>query len=250
MSQQHNNKNKESKPFEGGSLLYKLHIKGNITLLTGLHIGGSEVDLDIGGLDKEVAKINDNGVMKPYIPGSSLKGKMRALIGRMNNSKSTKTDTDFVKEFFGESGGEDPETKIYYPFVRGRAIFRDCYLITNEFVLENKSENTINRVNGGANPRNMERVSKDAVFELDIMIDVYANDINSSSETKYLSLLKTGLNLLTYDYLGGSGSRGYGKVKIDSLEERKISFDLETGKVNVQKKYKKFKLEANEIEIS
>lgn len=64
---------------------YKLEISGTIEVLTGLHIGGSDVDLTIGGIDSEVAKIKRTG--QPYIPGSSLSGKLRSLIAKAQGYK-------------------------------------------------------------------------------------------------------------------------------------------------------------------
>lgn len=219
---------KPKEPFYAGKLIHKLQISGDIVLQTGLHIGGSEVDLDIGGLDNEVAKIKIGNSHVPYIPGSSLKGKMRSLIGRMQNSPEPKTDTKEVKSLFGDA---DSRT-------RGRLIFRDSYLKEDtEYNLENKSENTIDRVKGSANPRNMERVTKGAVFEFDLVVDIYERD----NEEELLNILRSGLNLLTYDYLGGSGSRGYGQVAFENLQKRKIRFELRRGEV-IFGNYEPFKL--------
>ena len=68
-------------------LVKKLKISTTIKLLTGLHIGGSKDNVEIGGIDTPVIKIatKDN---QPYIPGSSLKGKMRCLLEQVRSSKS------------------------------------------------------------------------------------------------------------------------------------------------------------------
>ena len=55
----------------------KYIIQGKIKVLTGLHIGGPTTGLNIGGVDNIVIK---DAKGKPYIPGSSLKGKMRSLL--------------------------------------------------------------------------------------------------------------------------------------------------------------------------
>ena len=54
-------------------LIKKIRVSAVIELLTGLHIGGSGDNIEIGGIDNPVIKIatRDN---QPYIPGSSLKG--------------------------------------------------------------------------------------------------------------------------------------------------------------------------------
>ncbi|OLP19174.1 type III-A CRISPR-associated RAMP protein Csm3 [Leptolyngbya sp. 'hensonii'] len=62
-------------------LLGKLFIKGELVVETGLHIGGGGENLDIGGLDKPV--IRDPLTRQPYIPGSSLKGKLRSILERL-----------------------------------------------------------------------------------------------------------------------------------------------------------------------
>jgi CRISPR-associated protein Csm3 len=59
---------------------FKAHviITGKIQCLTGLHIGGTEEGYEIGGMDNPVIKDKITGY--PYIPGSSLKGKMRSMM--------------------------------------------------------------------------------------------------------------------------------------------------------------------------
>jgi CRISPR-associated protein Csm3 len=59
----------------------KIFIRGTITALTGLHIGGSSVAMSIGGADKVV--VRNPLTNEPYIPGSSLRGKMRSLLERV-----------------------------------------------------------------------------------------------------------------------------------------------------------------------
>ncbi|MFG6105551.1 type III-A CRISPR-associated RAMP protein Csm3 [Leptolyngbyaceae cyanobacterium CCMR0082] len=64
-------------------LLGKLRIVSTLTAETGLHIGGSGESLDIGGIDKPV--IRDPMTQQPYLPGSSLKGKLRSTLERLLN---------------------------------------------------------------------------------------------------------------------------------------------------------------------
>ena len=218
-------------------LSYKLHITGELIIQTGLHIGGSEVDLDIGGLDNEVAKVKDmdNDELVPYIPGSSLKGKMKSLVDKFVSSLP---DNDRKKIVFNILFGDKKQ---------GRAIFRDSYLKKGTtFHLEDKAENWIIKATGEAKPRHMERVAKGAIFILDIIIDIYRNEKDNVSEQELLNLLKSGLNLLTYDYLGGSGSRGYGQIKFNHLKVGKISFDLQNGTVSIPQNYTDFTLTINE----
>jgi CRISPR-associated protein Csm3 len=65
------------------ALLGKIRITSTLTVETGLHIGGGGETLDIGGLDKPV--IRDPITQNPYIPGSSIKGKLRSILERWLN---------------------------------------------------------------------------------------------------------------------------------------------------------------------
>ena len=53
-------------------------IEGDLELVTGLHIGAGNDEIRIGGIDNPVLKHPYSG--QPYIPGSSLKGKVRSLL--------------------------------------------------------------------------------------------------------------------------------------------------------------------------
>ncbi len=66
------------------TLMGRIFITGNIRAVTGLHIGGAAGALEIGGVDSPV--IRDPLTNRPYIPGSSLRGKMRSLSERLNGS--------------------------------------------------------------------------------------------------------------------------------------------------------------------
>lgn len=252
-------------------LNFKLLITGDITVKSGLHIGGSEVDLDIGGIDKEVIKVKQGSDKVPYIPGSSLKGKLRSLIARskgyeylmfkeakddahskdkrnLNYFKSSKNwDHDtmallfaghpFKAMVFAKGGGDviederDSNTinengKSVKLSKNTRLICRDSYLkhiesFNKEKDLEDKAENTISRIDGGANPRHIERVVKDTVFSLDMVLDVYEHD----NAQALLETLDLGFQLLKKDYLGGGGTRGSGKVDITGLKAKKIVFN-------------------------
>ncbi|MDR0753768.1 MAG: type III-A CRISPR-associated RAMP protein Csm3 [Prevotellaceae bacterium] len=195
-------------------------VRGTILLESGLHIGGSKSSLDIGGLDSPVIK-TPQGI--PYIPGSSLKGKIRSLLGLKEGSKDVNTDPPLLKKMFGYQGssGNSNDGEI------SRLIFRDAPLDTEHFeknfkdkdsVLETdfteaKWENTINRFEGKAKSgglRQLERVPAGAQFNFEIIINVFDTDKDIDIEKE----LKEGLALLENNYLGGSGSRGYGKVSI------------------------------------
>jgi len=222
MSKNHGNNKPKKQLMRSGKLEYKLHFTGDIKVLSGMHIGGSEVDLDIGGLDNEVVKVKIGDKKIPYIPGSSIKGKLRSLLARTENSDDVTKDSDKMVLLFG------------LPRVnpKSRLIFRDCYI--NEEVsynLETKSENTIDRSSGGANPRHMERVSKGAQFDLDLMMDVYEND----KLDDLLNMLKSGFHLLNSDFLGGGGSRGSGNIIIENIKYTQIDFNIKEGTVDFGK---------------
>jgi len=216
-------------------LIYKIQIKGKLTVETGMHIGGSEVELNIGGIDNAVVKDSKTGI--PYIPGSSLKGKLRDLIARKKGYKNLKADVEETFILFGEGANDNHRNT-------GHLIIRDAFFNGLDFDpekgLEEKSENTIDRVTGRANPRNMERVVRGAVFNLDMVLDLYneynvkrelstdvfkIKDKQTISDTELLNALKLGFRLLENDYLGGSGTRGYGKVSLEFEKPIKIEFN-------------------------
>ena len=206
-----------------------LTLKGKIEVLTGLHIGGSDDTMKIGGVDNGVIKVYDRELKRevPYIPGSSLKGKIRSLLEwnfgvvQLNDGKPFGSDVlkkyekahlkekkqeleNFLKLF-----GESSENR----FGMTRAIFSDCFLLNKENldeVREIKTENMIDRSKGTANPRQTERVAPGVEFEFEIRVKVLDGD----NEEKFKKIIEKGLKLLELDYLGGNGSRGYGRVKI------------------------------------
>jgi CRISPR-associated protein Csm3 len=193
-------------------------IKGTIVLETGLHIGGSKSSLDIGGLDSPVIK-TPQGV--PYIPGSSLKGKIRSLLGIKEGSVDVKNDSDVLIKMFGTS----TKGKETVP----RLIFRDAFLDIDDFnevfieknaildtrYTEAKYENTIDRKSGTTKRgglRQIERVPAGAKFFFEVVVNRYEE--NGIKDDDFSVKLKEGFKMLEDNYLGGSGSRGYGKVKI------------------------------------
>ncbi len=200
----------------------KITITGTITTVTGLHIGGSKSTIEIGGMDNVVIK-TPKGV--PFIPGSSLKGKLRSLLVKKNsNSVNEHEDPIEIQKLFGYPGrNKDEKNQGKEPQI-SRLIFRDSFLNEEQFnntfknaslatnFSEEKYENIIDRKSGKAqHPRQMERVPAGAVFDFEIIMDIYEDD----DKDKMLEKLKQAFALLEDDYLGGSGTRGYGKVKID-----------------------------------
>ncbi len=205
------------------------NIKGKIKLITGLHIGGGNEAIEIGGIDNPVIKDPKSGL--PIIPGSSIKGKIRSLLEVKNGKTSSNGGPcgcgicEICKAFGAGANSKNNNGTIT------RLIFRDLFLskdstdlLLNNNILptEAKMENTINRFKGTAeHPRTSERVIAGLVFDFEIAIRIFEGDNDST-----INLLKEGLQLLQKDALGGSGSRGYGKIEFQNLELDKQKFDL------------------------
>lgn len=212
---------------EAIKLKKKIIYTGTITLLTGLHIGGTNAALNIGGPDKFVVRNPIDNI--PYIPGSSLKGKMRALVEITNGCVSVENgaaqasnDPNSVSgKLFGVATGRDNNRP-------SRLIVRDAKLdVSNEKMFENtdlpytesKTEVAIDRVTAKAKPRTFERVPAGAQFKLSMVLNIFEGE----DEAELVRTLKSAIELLHDDYLGGNGSRGYGQVEIklnESVEKK------------------------------
>jgi CRISPR-associated protein Csm3 len=201
-------------------------IRGGIRVITGLHIGASSETIEIGGLDNPVIKDPLPGSNAPYIPGSSLKGKLRSLIeikeGRFVPSGRLKGNPcDCGKKecpvcpVFGTSAAKHPED-----LGPTRIVVRDAHLSSEwsdkfkegDLPMEIKYENTINRITGVANPRPLERVPASVEFDFNISFKVFEGD----PEDYFTTVLK-GMRMLELDALGGSGSRGCGQIKFVNI---------------------------------
>jgi len=195
-------------------------LRGKIECVTGLHIGGSKDKVEIGGVDSPVAR--DPNTRLPYIPGSSLKGKMRMLLefaagkvetGGIHNC----ADSDCpVCRVFGSSAAEHRTcgpTRLLvrdaYPDDETRTMWEN--LDSELLYAEMKSENFLDRITSVANPRFLERVVKGSKFDLEMVYGVYA--IDEHDDLAFFSQVRTALLLLEHSALGGNGSRGYGRVR-------------------------------------
>lgn len=213
-------------------------ITGQIRLVTGLHIGAGNEEVHIGGIDNGVIK--HPHTQQPYIPGSSLKGKMRSLLewraGIVGESDGKpvsislldkltgekKQHAEMLIRLFGAAGDTKNDAKAEEIGIT-RLSFWDCSLNTewkkqisdnNWLYTEAKSENTINRITGTAdNPRQTERVPADAIFDFKLGMKIL-----SDAEDGFVETVLAGLKLLELDGIGGSGSRGYGKIKFENLK--------------------------------
>lgn len=212
-------------------LVKKIKIETLIEAKTGLHIGGSNDNVEIGGIDTPVIKLGSKG-NQPYIPGSSLKGKMRCLLeqaeGIANVGADGKNGEGEINNLFGITENAKLNINVNKP---SKLIVRDAELTsdseeslrTNDNLdmpyTEGKSENTIDRVTAKANPRTIERVPAGAVFKVEFIINVWDDD----KEDDLLKLFKKGIKLLQNDYIGGNGSRGYGQIKFGELKRTDYS---------------------------
>ena len=208
-----------------------VEIKAKLVLQTGLHIGAGDSEMHIGGIDNSVIK--HPLTQSPYIPGSSLKGKIRTLLewrsGAVQNNPLTLKDVSKNPEevknilrLFGISGDTKNSEQEVAEIGVSRLAFWDCALNEdwekairddNQLLTEAKSENTIDRITSTAgNPRQTERVPAGAEFDFKLTLRQFEGD-----KPELLDLVLKGLKLLGLDSLGGSGSRGYGKVKFTEL---------------------------------
>jgi CRISPR-associated protein Csm3 len=213
-------------------------LTGQIELITGLHIGSGNTEMHIGGTDNPVIK--HPVTQDPYIPGSSIKGKMRSLLewrlgvvevtdgaplgfthikDLPENSRSRAKN--ILRLFGGAPEGVGENSALVQEIGPTRLAFWDCALASdwinemrgrNLLLTETKMENTIDRIRGVAlHPRNSERVPAGARFDFALTIRVHDSE-------DLMATVYEGLRLLELTGLGGSGSRGYGKVKLAKLD--------------------------------
>lgn len=223
---------------------------GTIELVTGLHIGSGNTEMHIGGTDNPVVK--SPITQEPYIPGSSIKGKMRSLlewelgivsltegsplgfghIGKLSDERQKSSAKTILKLFGGAPEKFSDNMDLLEEIGPTRLAFWDCSLERewvseiekkNILLTETKMENSIDRIKGVAqHPRNTERVPAGARFDFNLTLRIH------DGEDLLPTLLK-GLRLLELTGLGGSGSRGYGKIRFVRLElnEKSLLDDLQ-----------------------
>src|SRR5277367_2145510 len=225
-------------------LIGKLIVEGDIACQTGLHIGAGKGSLEIGGADNPVVK---DAFGLPYVPGSSLRGKIRSLLenamgltspselvylskrrGQEVRIHQSDRPDDEICLLFGRSPGrvervegEAVETRstsparltIYDAPLDQESITAQMRENLDDEITEVKSENAIDRITAQANPRTLERVPAGARFKVRMVLDVLCE------EDKVLAArLVEGLRLLEDDALGGGGSRGSGRVRFAQLK--------------------------------
>lgn len=211
--------------------------EGTLELVTGLHIGSGNNEMHIGGTDNPVLKHPLS--QEPYIPGSSLKGKIRSLlewrlgvvgltegkplgfrdIAKLQGAEQSHAK-GLLKLFGGAPEGSGQDMKLVEEIGPTRLAFWDCSLTRtwvaemnrrNLLLTETKMENMIDRIRGVAeHPRNTERVPAGATFDFALTVRIHDGD-------DLLAMVYEGLKLLELTGLGGSGSRGYGKLRFSAL---------------------------------
>ena len=213
---------------------YKLtgiyRISGEIRLETGLHIGGDEGVIEIGGNDNPIVRDITTG--NPYIPGSSLKGKMRYLLewytgrvskdGKVYDGKnlSRESENDLLLNVFGGTAGGNGRKGPTRITVKDIFLSEDSEKEVKRMKertgtdTELKTENSINRLDSSANPRNLERVPRNLIFDLKINFKV----LNIDKKDEIKKIIKEGLKLVEIEGLGGSVSRGSGQIKFENLK--------------------------------
>src|SRR5450759_120655 len=215
-------------------LIGKLILEGEMLCETGLHVGAGKGSLEIGGSDNPVVK---DAFGRPYVPGSSLRGKIRSLLEQSGGlavpselvylsrrkgqevriHQSDRPDDEICLLFGRNPGrmdrgsGEGAESKSASP---ARLTVYDAPLdqdsITPQMrenlddeLTEVKSETAVDRITSQANPRTLERVPAGARFHVRLVLDVLCEE-----DKPLVSRLAEGLRLLEDDALGGGGSRG------------------------------------------
>jgi len=204
------------------NLYGRVILRGDIHASSGLHIGASKDALGIGDVDLPVIR---DAQRKPYVPGSSLKGKMRSqwekLKGAEQNQPIGKEVWIHACEdrhcpvctIYGVTGNiaKDAPTRLT---VRDITLRPESLEGTTAILYsEVKWEASIDRVTSAASPRQMERVPAGAVFgPMELVFSVYT----AADRARFGDVL-TALQLVEDDYLGGQGSRGSGKVAFENL---------------------------------
>ena len=211
----------------------RVRLTAGLLLKSGLHIGAGKDSVEIGGIDNPVIKHPFTG--EPYIPGSSLKGKLRFLLewafGAIRNDgqawgfndQQPADTTDPVLRIFGNALKEwhGGPTRLLMRDAPLCEKDRQRYLEAPDSFFEEKTEVLINRISGKAHdrvgPRQTERVPAGVTFDFECVFRLYDTADDGVRDLACLNWLLQGLALLEEDALGGSGSRGYGRIEFTGL---------------------------------
>lgn len=220
-------------------MIGRVPLEAELCVLTGLHIGAGKDTIEIGGIDNPVIKHPRTG--EPFVPGSSLKGRTRYLLEwafglirqdghpwgfNENDPQQTFDKDDPVQRIFGTpakrgtwNGGP---TRLICRDAMLKSEWRDDILKNGLSYTEDKTEVVIDRIAGkayeGIGSRHTERVPAGASFEARFVFRLYDTGDGGKRDRECLAWFIQGLDLLELDALGGSGSRGYGRVKFETLK--------------------------------
>lgn len=206
-------------------------VTGVIRCLSGLRIGGSDDLLQIGGTD--LTCIKHPVTLKPYLPGSSLKGKMRSELeqmlgktgGRDGNEPCGCGNCTICRVF-----GSHKNTRHHLG--PSRIIVRDAQLLAGG-ELELKSENVIDRKTGTAmHPRKIERVVAGSAFTLRIGIQEWDLDCDVAYAGKMggdslVAFILEGLKLVQRTGIGSGVSKGSGEIQFAELKVNNNAVSVE-----------------------
>lgn len=221
-----------------GALKGKIDIHAVLRLESGLHIGGASDFAPIGAVDSPF--IRDPLTKKPIIPGSSLKGKMRTLLARSTVDgyvlNPIEEDAEEIARLFGSAakGGEGgrPSRLQFFDLQMTEDSFKHLeQLELDTYIGEIKFENSINRLSASANPRQIERVPAGTEFAFRLVYNIERED----ECLKDMETLRDGLALLQMDYLGGHGSRGYGRISLHDFQVQHFTLKKEKDEALMQK---------------
>jgi CRISPR-associated protein Csm3 len=226
-------------------LIGKLILEGELHCETGLHIGAGKGSLEIGGADNPVVK---DAYGRPYIPGSSLRGKLRSLLEHSSGMavaselvylsrrkgqevrihQSDRPDDEICLLFGrnpgrlermqggdgGEHGAATPaRLTVYDAPLDAESITPQMRENLDDELTEVKSENAVDRITSQANPRTLERVPAGAKFHVRMVFDVLCEE-----DKPLFARVLEGLRLMEDDSLGGGGSRGNGRVRFSGIK--------------------------------
>ncbi len=224
--------------------LGKLILEADLHCETGLHIGAGKGTLEIGGADNPVVK---DSFGRPYIPGSSLRGRLRSLLehahglvtpselvylsrrrGQEVRIHQSDRPDDEVCLLFGRSPGRMERVQgdavdasvatpsrltVYDAPLDPESITQQMRDNLDDELTEVKSENAIDRLTAQSSPRTLERVPAGAKFRVRLVLDVLCEP-----DKELVAPVVQGLRLLEDDALGGGGSRGSGRVRFANLK--------------------------------
>ena len=222
-------------------------LSGAISVKTGLHIGAPEGPMRIGGIDKQV--VRDPVSQHPFIPGTSLRGKLRSILERVFVGETFGgRPLAFARSVGGRAGNRHecdrreealtcPVCRVFGSTGRGnegsnhpaRLLVRDAFLepesaqelqrlATGLFMTEWKFENALDRITSAANPRQLERVPAGSRFLFEMVYTSEgAQDAAQSELQSDLQNLLTAMRWLEDSSLGGHGARGYGQIGFERV---------------------------------